>query len=96
MARLPNIGSDDGTWGSILNDYLGVEMQSDGFLKIRTDGTLANLMHTTGAESVSGTKTFNSSPIVPTPTAGNQAVNKTYVDAIPGAANATTSTPGLM
>lgn len=70
MARLPNIGSDDGTWGSILNDYLGVEMQSDGFLKIRTDGTLADLMHTTGSESVSGTKTFSSSPIVPSPTLG--------------------------
>lgn len=96
MARLPNIGSDSGTWGSILNDYLGVEMQSDGFLKIRTDGTLADLMHTTGAESISGAKTFTTSPIVPTPTLGSQAANKSYVDAIPGAANATASAPGLV
>lgn len=96
MARLPNIGSDSGTWGSILNDYLGVEIQSDGSLKIRTDGTLADLMHTTGAESISGVKTFNSSPVVPTPTLGSQAANKTYVDAMPGAASATTSTPGLV
>ena len=96
MARLPNIGSDSGTWGSILNDFLGVELESDGILKIRTDGTLDNLMHTTGPESINGTKTFNSSPIIPTPTLDGHAATKAYVDAIPGATNATTTTPGLV
>lgn len=33
MARLPIPGSDDGTWGDILNDYLGVELNADGSLK---------------------------------------------------------------
>jgi parallel beta-helix repeat protein len=41
MARLPTPGSDDGTWGSILNDFLDVEHNADGTLKLRTDGTLA-------------------------------------------------------
>src|SRR5688572_21183678 len=40
MARLPVPGSDNGTWGSVLNDFLGVEHTTDGSLKIRTDGTL--------------------------------------------------------
>lgn len=33
MTRLPNPGSDDGTWGNILNDFLGVAHNSDGTLK---------------------------------------------------------------
>jgi hypothetical protein len=41
MSRLPNVGSDDNAWGSILNDFLSVEHTSTGELKIRTDGTLA-------------------------------------------------------
>ena len=41
-------------------------------------------VHKAGAETVSGVKTFSTSPIVPTPTSGNQAVNKTYVDSVGG------------
>ena len=33
MARLPQPGSDDGTWGQILNDYLTQTLASDGTLK---------------------------------------------------------------
>ena len=33
MSRLPNVGSDDGTWGGILNDYLSVSLDADGTLK---------------------------------------------------------------
>ena len=33
MTRLPNPGSDDNTWGDILNDFLQVEHNSDGTLK---------------------------------------------------------------
>lgn len=40
MARLPIPGSDDGQWGTILNDFLATEHQSDGSLKLRSDGTL--------------------------------------------------------
>ncbi len=54
-SRLPIPGSDDGTWGQLLNDFLLIEHAADGSLKIRTDGTLSG-----------------------------------------GAANATTSTPGLV
>lgn len=37
MARLPVPGSDGGTWGSILNNYLAVEHNSDGTLKKAAD-----------------------------------------------------------
>jgi len=33
MTRLPQPGSDSGTWGSILNDFLAVEHNADGTLK---------------------------------------------------------------
>jgi hypothetical protein len=40
MPRLPQPGGDNGTWGTILNDFLSVEHNSNGILKIRTDGTI--------------------------------------------------------
>lgn len=33
MARLPIPGSDDGTWGQVLNDFLGVAHDTDGGIK---------------------------------------------------------------
>lgn len=33
MARLPTPGSDDGTWGDILNDFLTQAHNNDGALK---------------------------------------------------------------
>lgn len=42
MARLPIPGSDENSWGNILNDFLQTEHNSDGSLKIRNDGTLTS------------------------------------------------------
>ena len=36
MARLPQPGSDSGTWGDILNEYLSQTLKSDGSLKENT------------------------------------------------------------
>src|SRR5665647_143671 len=33
MSRLPLTGSDDGTWGDILNDFLAVTHNTDGTIK---------------------------------------------------------------
>ena len=33
MARLPVPGSDDGTWGEVLNDFLAVSLNTDGTIK---------------------------------------------------------------
>lgn len=33
MARLPTVGADKGSWGSVLNDYLSVSHESNGTLK---------------------------------------------------------------
>lgn len=87
MARLPVPGSDDGIWGTVLNDYLSVEHEADGTLK--ASGSLAakaddaDVVHNTGAETIAGVKTFSSSPIVPTPTTATQVANKSYVDNLP-------------
>jgi len=95
MARLPVPGSDDGTWGTILNDYLATELNGDGTLKVRTDGTFVKANST---ETIDGVKTFSSSPIVPTPGSGTQAANKAYVDSVAssGAPDATAGTKGIL
>lgn len=103
MARLPNPGGDDGTWGQVLNDFLNVSHASDGTLKssaVSNAGAAADtaVVHNSGAETVGGTKTFTNSPVVPSPTLGSQAANKTYVDTIAGAGapDATTSSKGIV
>lgn len=61
----------------------------------------ADVLKTTGAQSVGGVKTFTSIPVLPgdDPTAANQAARKAYVDAQAAAATAavptaSTTTPG--
>jgi hypothetical protein len=86
MARLPIPGSDSGTWGTVLNDFLDVEHNTDGTLK--ASGTLATkandaaVVHLAGSETITGAKTFSASPSVPTPTTAGHATTKAYVDAI--------------
>lgn len=43
MPRLPIPGSDSSTWGDILNEYLLVEHNADGSLKIRDEGIPATI-----------------------------------------------------
>jgi parallel beta-helix repeat protein len=84
MVRLPTPGSDSSTWGQLLNDFLSVEHNTDGSLKI--SGSLAGkadnsaVIHTAGAETITGIKTFSVSPIMPTPSASNHATTRGYVD----------------
>ena len=102
MPRLPIPGSDDGAWGAILNDFLSVEHNVDGSLKVA--GSLSDkaddaaTLHNSGNELVGGTKTFSASPVVPAPTLGSHAANKTYVDTVlsAGAADATTGSKGIV
>ena len=102
MARLPVPGSDNGTWGNVLNDFLEVEHNSDGTLK--ASGSLASkaddsaVVHNSGAETITGTKTFSVPPVVPTPTASGHATTKAYVDSVAssGAPDATTSSKGIV
>lgn len=69
MPRLPQVGSDNGTWGNILNDYLAAAHNSDGTLK--DTGALAAkandtaVLHKDGIETITGAKTFNLAPVVP-------------------------------
>lgn len=43
MPRLPQVGGDNSSWGHILNDYLLVEHNADGTLKIRSEGIPATI-----------------------------------------------------
>lgn len=42
MARFPTVGGDDGNWGTVLNDFLSQEHNSDGSLKANV-ATVADL-----------------------------------------------------
>jgi hypothetical protein len=102
MSRLPNPGSDSGTWGAILNDFLKIEHNTDGTLK--ASGSLATkaddntVVHNSGVETITGTKTFAAPPNVPTPTSNNHATTKAYVDSTvaAGAPDATTGSKGIV
>ncbi len=56
------------------------------------------VVHDTGNETVAGIKTFSSSPVVPTPSNGTDAANKTYVDSTvsAGAPDASPTTKGIV
>ena len=59
--------------------FVKAEVASEAYSKVELDSTVVKL---TGDQTIEDVKTFMSSPIVPTPTAVNQAVNKQYVDNI--------------
>lgn len=42
MSRLPIVGGDNNTWGTILNDYLSVSINGDGTLKSGAVGLALN------------------------------------------------------
>lgn len=104
MARLPQVGGDTGNWGTILNEFLSVEQNADGSLKIRDDGTLdayaqnSTVVHNSGAETITGTKTFSAPPVVPTPVLSGHAATKDYVDSTvsAGAPDANATTKGIL
>jgi len=46
MSRLPTPGSDTGTWGDVLNDFLSVSLNTNGTLKSSDLSTIAGLTPT--------------------------------------------------
>ena len=52
----------------------------DGARKTYVDGLDVLAVHLAGTETITGVKTFNASPVVPTPTTDTQASTKKYVD----------------
>src|SRR5689334_6172015 len=89
MARLPIPGSDSGSWGNILNDFLTQSHNSDGTLK--DTGVL-------GSKAPTADPTFTGHVTVPTPTNTTDAVTKAYADGLvsSGAPDATASTKGIL
>lgn len=89
MARLPIPGQDAGSWGNILNEFLSVELNTDGTLK--SGGSL-------GAYAPLNNPTFTGAVSVPTPINASNATTKQYVDTqiAASAPDATTSTKGIV
>jgi hypothetical protein len=49
MARLPTVGGDDGSWGSVLNTFLEVEHNSDGTHNMASSGLVTENVSTVAA-----------------------------------------------
>jgi hypothetical protein len=62
MTRLPIPGSDDGGWGTILNDFLTASHNADGTLKSAAVSTAV------GSTTGSGNLVRSTSPVITTPT----------------------------
>lgn len=77
MSRLPTPGSDEGTWGDILNDFLGAEHNADGTLKkasiINSAEQTANKGQASGYAPLDGSATVPSSNL-PDATASTKGV----------------------
>jgi hypothetical protein len=79
MSRLPNVGGDDNSWGTILNDYLSVSHNSDGTintaaLPTSSSSTAGIVQLATTTEATTGTNTTKA--VTP---AGLKAVGDTKV-----------------
>lgn len=80
MARLPQPGGDQGSWGDILNDYLSQSHNADGTLKPISQSGIQNLVSDLAAKAPSTSPTFSGTVTVPTPSNGTDAATKAYVD----------------
>jgi hypothetical protein len=73
--RLPVPGGDDGNWGTILNDFLGVEHDVDGTLK--PSGTISSLQKLNEKGVALGYASLDSTSKVPTANLGGSGADST-------------------
>src|SRR5476649_2019689 len=75
-SRLPTPGSDDGTWGNILNDFLNQSLNADGTLKTSATAAAGTEM-TSHKDQPFGYAGLDSSGKVPTSELGGAGADNT-------------------
>lgn len=86
MARLPIPGNDIGSWGTILNDFLSIELNSDGTLKKASDIANAQADASTAIADAGTAQTAANAAQVSANNAqstANLAIPKTWLDTDP-------------
>lgn len=65
MARLPVAGSDDGTWGTVLNDFLMQSHTTSGALTASAVSTAGSLLASNNLSDVASVSTARTNLSVP-------------------------------
>lgn len=96
MSRLPVPGSDKGSWGDVLNDFLSQSLNADGSLKSVAQTNVTGLTATLSGKAPLSSPTFTGTVTVPTPSNNTDAATKAYVDttAASGTPDANSTTKG--
>ena len=55
MARLPTVGGDNGSWGTVLNEYLETEHKSDGTHDMASSGLVTEIVNTVASSGTTET-----------------------------------------
>lgn len=87
--RLPIPGGDDGTWGTVLNDFLDVSLNGDGTLSAAAISQVSSALTPSITNSVLSSPSFTGTPTAPTASPGNnstQLATTAYADAAATAA----------
>lgn len=77
MSRLPVPGSDDGSWGTILNDFLGQSLNTDGTLKTVAATNISGLATVATSGSYAD---LSNKPFIPTQASDIGAITPAGVD----------------
>ena len=76
MARLPSPGSDDGTWGNVLNDFLSESLDPDGTIKSSSLTSAGAVTSVNSKTPSGGAVTLTASDVgAPTALSGDSDVN---------------------
>jgi hypothetical protein len=86
MSRLPSVGGDDNSWGTVLNDYLSVSLDTDGTLKTASlptssSSTAGIVQLATTTEATTGTNTTKAVTPAGLKTVGDTKANLSHTHA---------------
>jgi hypothetical protein len=95
MAQLPTVGGDNGTWGTILNDFLSVSLNPDGTLSgLKVDSAGAEMKTNKGVPG--GYASLNNSGTIPVGQLPSAYLSNTAISVQSSDYSMSSSNPGIV